>query len=117
MAIRLTEGARYNASTNPLYRKHHILRIEDIFEMQAASYGWKFLNNEIPPALAKFISKGSDRTLQLKAKRYTKQNLKQLSPIDFCIRSWNSLPIDLKKSKSMNIFKNAYCNMKIESYT
>ena len=116
MAIRLIDGAKYNASTNPLYKKHHILKIDDIFEMQAASYGWKFLNNEIPTALAKFISKGSDRTLHLKGKLYTKQNLKQLSPIDFCIRCWNSLPIDLKKSKSMNIFKNAYCNMKLETY-
>ena len=51
MAIRLIDGAKYNASTNPLYKKHHILKIDDIFEMQAASYGWKFLNNEIPPIL------------------------------------------------------------------
>ena len=50
-AVRILSNARYNANVNPLYKRHHILKMHDIFDMQAASYGWKFINNKLPKAI------------------------------------------------------------------
>jgi hypothetical protein len=55
-AIRLVEGAKYNANTDQLFVKHHILKIYDLFKLQAATYGWKFHNKELPKSIEDLIT-------------------------------------------------------------
>ena len=115
-AVRILSNARYNASVNPLYKRHHILKMRDIFDMQAALYGWKFINNKLPKAISNKLTRGSIRSLQIHCRRYDSTTLKQLSPIDYITRTWNEIPMELKRAKSLDSFKKAFINAKIETY-
>ena len=37
--------------------------MHDIFDVQAATYGWKFINGKLPQAIANRLAKGSIRTV------------------------------------------------------
>ena len=115
-ALRLLGNANYNASTDPLYKSHHILKMQDIFDMQAATYGWKFINNELPDAIANKLTKGSIRSLQIHCRRFDLTSLKNLSPIDYIVRTWNSLPIEIKSVTKLKGFKKAFVKYKLGAY-
>ena len=90
--------------------------MHDIFDMQAASYGWKFINNKLPKAISNKLTRGSIRSLQIHCRRYDSTTLKQLSPIDYITRTWNEIPMELKRAKSLDSFKKAFIDAKIETY-
>lgn len=115
-ALRLLGNEKYNASTDPLYKKHHILKAQDIFDMQAATYGWKFIYNTLPDAIANKISRGSIRSLQIHCRRFDSTTLKNLSPIDYIVRTWNSLPIELRAISKIKSFKKAFVKYKLAFY-
>ena len=115
-AIRTLSNEGYNASADLLYKRHHILKMKDIFDLQAASYGWKFLNNKLPNAIANKLAKGSARSLHIHCRRFGSLTLKKLSPIDYINRTWNGIPIELKRAPSLNSFKRAFINLKIQAY-
>ena len=115
-ALRILSNEKYNASTDPLYKRQHILKMKDIFDLQAASYGWKFINDKLPNAIANKLSKGSIRSLHIHCRRYDSGTLKKLSPIDYIARTWNSIPIELKRAPSLICFKKAFVNLKLQTY-
>ena len=115
-AVRILTDSNYNANSAPLFKKLHLLMVGDIFEMQACTYGWKFRNKKLPSAIANLMEPCGDRLLQIKGERYTKSTIRKHSPIDFITRSWNAIPIEIKRSKTIVGFKKAFCNWKIDSY-
>ena len=115
-ALRILSNERYNASTDPLYKRQHILKMKDIFDLQAAAYGWKFINDKLPDAIASKLTKGSIRSLHIHCRRFDSGTLKKLSPIDYIVRTWNLIPIDLKKAPSLISFKKAFINHKLQTY-
>ena len=82
-ALRILSNEKYNASTYALYKRQHILKMKDIFDLQAASYGWKLINDKLLNAIANKLSKGSIRSLHIHCRRYDSGTLKKLSPIDY----------------------------------
>ena len=116
-AIRILSNARYNANVDPLYKKNHILKLQDIFDVQAATYGWKFINGKLPQAIADRLSKGSIRTLHIQCRKYESLTLKKLSPIDYITNTWNKIPLTIKKNPTMLGFKKALIKQLINDYT
>ena len=90
--------------------------VRDILDMQAATQAWKFMNNLIPAALASFYEKGNDRNHTLKTNKFKTDRLRNISSIEYSIRIWNSLPLDLKQMKTRNAFKKGFCRWKIDNY-
>ena len=84
--------------------------------MQAATYGWKFIYNTLPGAIANKISRGSIRSLQIHCRRFDSTTLKNLSPIDYIVRTWNSLPIELRAISKIKSFKKAFVKYKLAFY-
>ena len=102
---------------DPLYKKNHILKLQDIFDVQAATYGWKFINGKLPQAIADRLSKGSIRTLHIQCRKYESLTLKKLSPIDYITNTWNKIPLTIKKNPTMLGFKKALIKQLINDYT
>ena len=102
-AIRILADAKYNAPTDPLFKKFNILKVEDIFEYQAGVYGWRFINNEVPKAISELMEPSSDRALTIRKFKLT--TLRNLSPIEFIIESWNRIPVDIKRTAKFQNFK------------
>ena len=83
--------------------------------MQAATYGWKFINNTLPDAIANKLTRGSIRSLQIHCRQFDSITLKNLSPIDYIVRTWNKIPIELKNIAKIDSFKKAFINYKLET--
>ena len=117
IALRIIGKLEYNAHTAPVCKKHNIMYVRDILDMQAAMQAWKFYNNKLPSSIASFFEKGNDRTKILKPTQFRNKRLQNISPIDYSVRIWNSLPLDIKESKTAKSLKRSFCKWKINSYT
>ena len=95
IAMRIIDNAKYNAGTTEIFKKHKILKIQDLLKLKAVCYAWKYFHGELPSAISELMSTGGTRIHQLKGCRYSKEKHKKHSPIDYCIRTWNPLPLDL----------------------
>ena len=115
-AIRILADEKYYASTGILYRKLNIMRTEDIFRTQACTYGWKFINTKLPPAIQAMMNKGQERARQIQPRQFRNSNIKHLSPIDYITREWNALPLLIKRAPSINVLKKDLCKHFIGKY-
>ena len=50
-AIRIVTNCKYNAHTDPLFKRLKLLKIKDIFHVQCMKYWYKFVNNNVPTYL------------------------------------------------------------------
>ena len=106
IALRAIECLEYNGHTAPVCKKHKILYVRDILDLQAASMAWKFFHNKLPSSIAAFFSKGNDRQMLLTEQRFKSNKLLSISPISYSSSLWNSLPMEAKKAKTLKAFKN-----------
>ena len=49
-AIRVINNKRYNSHTDPLFKKSKILKIEDLFQYQAALFMYDYKYEKLPPS-------------------------------------------------------------------
>ena len=75
-AMRIIDNAKYNAGTTEIFKKHKILKLQDLLKLQAACYAWKYFHGELPSAISELMSTGGTRIHQLKGCRYTTEKLK-----------------------------------------
>ena len=47
-ALRIMKNSRYNAHTEPLFKKLTLLKVKDIFDVQCLKFWYKFVNNKLP---------------------------------------------------------------------
>ena len=47
-ALRIMTNNRYNAHTEPLFKKSSLLKVKDIFDVQCLKFWYKFVNNRLP---------------------------------------------------------------------
>ena len=115
-SVRILSDAKYNASTGTLFKKLNIMRTEDIFKTQACTYGWKFINKKLPPAIQNLMRGGQERACQIQHRQFQSSNIKHLSPIDFITREWNALPLYIKRAPSIAVLKKELCKYFIGKY-
>ena len=66
IALRIIGKVGYNGHTGPICKKHKIMYVRDILDLQAAMQAWKFYNDKLPSSIASFFEKGNERTKILK---------------------------------------------------
>ena len=64
-----------------IYRKVHILKVEDIFKLHTCKYGWKFIHKKLPRAIDELMETGNERTLHIMHNRFNSLTLKHLSGV------------------------------------
>ena len=47
-ALRIMTNSRYNAHTEPLFKKLYLLKVKDIFDVQCMKFWYKFVNKKLP---------------------------------------------------------------------
>ena len=65
-ALQIIGKVGYTGHTRPIYKKHKIMYVRDILDLQAAMQAWKFYNDKLPSSIASFFEKGNERTKILK---------------------------------------------------
>ena len=109
LIIRIIAGAKYNDHTNPLFHKLHLLKLDDLYQVEVAKIIYKFKQNSLPAPLCKIFTLNTQiyqRTTRQQNDLHTKkcrtvvatQHISCKGPI-----IWNSLPSDIKSITSGSV--------------
>ena len=71
-AVRIISSAKYTAHTSEIFKKLHILKLDDLFKAQTASFMWDFDHGTLPEAFIVHVKnnesdckKGKNATLHI----------------------------------------------------
>jgi len=105
-AIRYIENAKYNSHSDPLFYKYNILKFEDLKVYNQAVFMYKYTYNQLPTSFNNFFTKlrNFDRAYNYFLEN-TANKMMHSFPSYALPKLWNGLPLDLKRSSSLNIFK------------
>ena len=104
--VRLISGAHRISHADPLFFKHSILKIDDLYEQSIRMFSFKLQKKLIPLEIASMFSKieHSYNTRGARNNFYVvhsdKRSMKSIAPA-----CWNSIPTDLKQCPSIASFK------------
>ena len=110
-AIRIIVKAEYLAHADPLFKKLRLLKISDIGQQQISIFIYKFLKNDLPANFQNYFCSTADihphYTRQSSGLHilYSKTNIRKKSIKIAGPHFWNNLPLEVKQSNSLIIFK------------
>ena len=113
------------ASSAPLFVALQILKLNDIFKFQVTSFVYECLNNLAPIYFSDYFvsihsvhnvgtrqsKKGDLFALRCNTTQYGLRSIHYLG-----VRIWNSLPIEIRESPSLSIFKKKLKDFLLASY-
>ena len=67
--IRITTNSRYNAHTEPLFKKHKLLKLDDIYKHQILNFHFKLKNRMLPSYFYTFPTTLNNQVHQLNTRR------------------------------------------------
>ena len=59
-AVRIISKGKYNAHTDPIFKKLFLLKVQDIFTLQCAKFYYKFTQNKLPVYFNNFFVRNSE---------------------------------------------------------
>ena len=104
----LIAGKRGLYHATPLFGKHGILKIEDIYRQQLRIHGWRFLNGRLPDSQADMLGRVSN--VHSHATRSATHDLysggRDHNSISYRVpKEWSGLTKGLKEQRSLTAFK------------
>ena len=116
-AVRYIDNLKYNSHTGPSFLKLKILRFKDMVQYNQACLMYKYVYDKLPISFNGMFTKlnSFERNLSFQLPIASYSNLRKF-PSYSIIRLWNSLPLELKRKKSLNIFKRHLSLSLSESY-
>ena len=108
-AVRYIHNLKYNAHTGAAFLNSGILKFTDLVNLNQGCFMYKYVNGLLPYSFDNFFSKLKkfDRSLSFEIPSLKKANVK-FNPSYSMIKLWNSLSLDLKRKRSLTIFKKHY---------
>ena len=108
--------------TNELFIKLNIMKFEDLVDLEIAICMYKAKKGLLPKNIQSlFKEKTNSRQNSLRNKdnllcKYSRTNMKSKSLSVYGVKLFNSLPMELKESKSVHLFKRNWKKMIFEKY-
>ena len=103
-----------NASSGPLFNRLQILKLNDMFQLQVASFVYECTNNIAPAYFRNYFTK-INTIHRINTRQSMKNDLYAVScnttqyglrSIHYSgVRLWNSLPMEIKDSNTLSNFK------------
>src|SRR5258706_3867570 len=113
-AVRLIAGAKYRSHVDPIYAQLRLTKLLDINKLQIAIFLYRAKNNFLPSSCMKYFDfvsteqRHNTRTrVQFKMQAY-RTNLKKNCICVSGPKLWNSLPVVLQESESLECFKKQF---------
>ena len=119
-AIRVLTRSAYNAHSDPLFKKHKLLKVSDLIQMNQSIFARQFKNGKLPSSFNNFFQnipyaeqKSRDDDYNLK-----KQTNIALLHFPSCriVRGWNQNNLLLKSEADLTAFKEDFIQKKLNSY-
>jgi hypothetical protein len=116
-AIRLIDNSKATSHSDPLFLKYKILKINDLVDFNQAIFMYKYTHKLLPASFENIFKKlgNFERSLNYQLDILKMCSLQYL-PSSSLLKMWNNLPLDLKRSNSLSIFKNRLLNSLFENY-
>ena len=121
-ALRILTRSKYNAHTDPLFKKHNILKLSDLIQLNQTLFVRQYKNGKLPESFLGFFQdipfneqKSRDDDYNLKQKLATTNALLYF-PSCQIIRNWNQNNILLKSEADISNLKEDFVQKKINSY-
>ena len=110
--IRIISDAGYLGHSTPLFRKHNILKLSDIYRFSMLTY----IRKEILSGSFQCIHPANTRNRNLAVPTFQRLSQTQRSVRFHGPNLWNSLPPDLKNVESLSVFKKNLKNLILSEY-
>ena len=121
-ALRILTRSRYNAHTDPLFKKHNILKVSDLIQLNQTLIVRQYKNGKLPESFSGFFQdipfneqKSRDDDYNLKQTRATSSALLYFPKCQI-IRSWNQNNILLKSEADITNLKEDFVQKKMNTY-
>ena len=90
--IRIITCSKYNAHTDPLFKRVNVLKINDVFKLNALKFYYKYTNNELPSYFCRFqlTRQGSDHPYDTRHGDQIRTTRTRINFVDHSLR--NHLP-------------------------
>jgi len=121
-ALRIIDNAPYNAHASPLFKKHTILKLEDMVELELAKFMYSFARRLLPPPLMNFYQSNDQRhNYNTRGKRYasTPSHSTAIFNKSYLVRGpaiWRTLIYGVKESVSVGSLTSKIKDGKIDKY-
>ena len=124
--IRHVCNSKYNAHTEPLFKKNRILQINDLFKLQCAKIMYKKMQRKLHGYHASKLTTNYERNNTNTRQRYDvnvhmhKNKLSEINTINYKVgTSWNELSLDTKMLafKTLPTFTKRVKNLYLTKYT
>ena len=110
-AIRLIQGARKDAHTAPIFRDLNLLNLKQIRSLQIGEFIYRYEHNLLPSSFAGYFTLGSQIHGHFTRRATSYRPVKaRTNTREFSIRAagpllWNSIPLEIRSSKTRHEFK------------
>ena len=119
-AVRLVAGAPYCSHTSQIFSTLKILRVEQIATFQIGEFMYRFSRNLLPPIYKNYFELSSEvhsyftRNSTLYRRIYARTNTHLFSIKSVGVVTWEKIPIEIRLSSSIWVFKNKFRTYLIE---
>ena len=114
--IRAIKNAKYNEPVSKLYKDLKILKYTDIITTQCVNMAHRYFHGELPKPIRELIQTGNVRTNLLLTPRYSCAKLRNLSPLNSIVESWNKIDKKTRKINNKKTFKTKVMELLLENY-
>ena len=121
-AVRKVTCSKYLESTKEIFPLYKLLKLCDIFKYSIGIFAYKFENNKLPAIFDNFFVKKTfihahhTRKADDYGLIHCRLNTRQFSAKSSGAKIWNSIPSEIRNSKSLEIFKKKIKNHLLGSY-
>ena len=113
--VRILDGAKFNTSTPPLFKKFRILKLTDQIEIGLAKFGYQFSNKELPNPILKLCLSNDDTHQYNTRNKMLPRNEKHKSKV-FHSSFLNKVPSIIQQYPSL-VAKSNTCRSFLKSLT
>ena len=116
-AIRNVSGKFKLSHCDPLFHSLQVLKIHDLYRYNCAVFMYKYKENMLPESFNNMFTPLNDpnRTLGYRIPRSRTTFLGQF-PLPSLPRIWNAQPLDIKSSRSVNVFRSRLLSSIVDEY-
>ena len=113
-AVRVISSSNMYEHATPLFKQYEILPFSEQVTLRKASLMWKLANGYLPDALTNMFTPNlhNDQKYVLP---HPKNDRAKLLFVYTCVKAWNSVPDDIKKSAFFSVFTRKYKNYLLEN--
>ena len=119
-ALRVLTRSNYNAHTDPLFKKHKILKLGDLIQLNQSIFVRQFKNGKLPDSFSGFFHDIPFNEQKSRDDDYNLQRQSKIALLHFpssqIIRSWNQNHLSLKSEADVAALKENFIQKKLDSY-